>query len=205
MRFYKTIPCMLLLLPLRDNNLKEAKTLSDLFYHPNPQLQQAVVQEVTSNQGKGVAICLEFSMGRTGSQTIHLDLLDLSGNKLDGRACDLLAMVVPSMARLEVLWLSRNPIRSGGAVEVIKSLCGSGVKQLWLYNTGIGGPDSEAFSELLQSTHSFELYIEENNLSSESVASIITGLSHNSLTIILDISGTQFSTTKNTTLACHHY
>ena len=50
---------LLLLLPLRDNNLKEAKTLSDLFYHPNSELQQAVVQEVTSNQGKGVAIWLE--------------------------------------------------------------------------------------------------------------------------------------------------
>ena len=49
----------LLLLPLRDNNLIEAKTLSDLFYHPNPALKQAVVHEVTSNQGKGVAICLE--------------------------------------------------------------------------------------------------------------------------------------------------
>ena len=44
------------ILPLRDNNLKEAKILSDLFYHRNPELQQAVVQEVTSNQGKGVAI-----------------------------------------------------------------------------------------------------------------------------------------------------
>ena len=50
---------LLLLLPLRDNNLKEAKTLSDLFYHPNSELQQAVVQEVTSNQGQGVAIWLE--------------------------------------------------------------------------------------------------------------------------------------------------
>ena len=50
---------LLLLLPLRDNNLKEAKSLSDLFYHPNQELQQAVVQEVTSNQGKGVAIWLE--------------------------------------------------------------------------------------------------------------------------------------------------
>ena len=50
---------LLLLLPLRDNNLKEAKTLSDLFYHPNSELQQAVVQEVTSNQGEGVAIWLE--------------------------------------------------------------------------------------------------------------------------------------------------
>ena len=47
---------LLLLLSLRDNNLKEAKILSDLFYHRNPELQQAVVQEVTSNQGKGVAI-----------------------------------------------------------------------------------------------------------------------------------------------------
>ena len=49
----------LLLLPLCDNNLKEAKTLSDLFYHPNSELRQAVVQEVTSDQGQGVAIWLE--------------------------------------------------------------------------------------------------------------------------------------------------
>ena len=70
--------------------------------------------------------------------------LDLSHNKLGGRACDLLAKVVPSMSRLEELRLSLNPIGSGGAVEVIKSLCGSGVKQLCLHNTGIGGPDCEA-------------------------------------------------------------
>ena len=50
---------LLLLLPLRDNNLKEAKTLSDLFYHPKSELQQAVVQAVTSSQGQGVAIWLE--------------------------------------------------------------------------------------------------------------------------------------------------
>ena len=50
---------LLLLLPLRDNNLKGTKTLSELFYHPNSELQQAVVQEVTSNLGQGVAIWLE--------------------------------------------------------------------------------------------------------------------------------------------------
>ena len=50
---------LFLLLPLRDNSLKAAKTLSDLFYHPNSELQQAVVHEVTSNQGQGVAIWLE--------------------------------------------------------------------------------------------------------------------------------------------------
>ena len=120
--------------------------------------------------------------------------LDLSGNKLDGKACDLLAKVVPSMSRLEVLWLSHNPIGGGGAVEVIKSLCGSGVEQLGLYNTGIGGPDCEALLELLQSTHSLEwLHIEQNNLSSESVASIVTGLSHNNSLRKLDISGSHFS------------
>jgi len=48
--------------------------------------------------------------------------LYLSGNKLDRSGCDLLAKVVPSMCRLEQLSLSSNPIGSGGAVEVIKSL-----------------------------------------------------------------------------------
>ena len=54
--------------------------------------------------------------------------LELSDNKLDGSACDLLAKTVPSMSRLEELWLGGNPLGSGGAVEVIKALCGSEVK-----------------------------------------------------------------------------
>ena len=121
-------------------------------------------------------------------------VLDLSGNKLDGEACDLLAKVVPSMSRLEELMLYHNPIGSGGAVEVIKSLCGCGVKRLWLYYTRIGGPDCEALSELLQSTHSLDLlHIEQNNLSSESVASIITGLSHNNSLRELNIAKSHFS------------
>ena len=77
---------------------------------------------------------------------------------------------------------------------VIQSLCGSGVKQLLLHNTGIGRPDCEALSELLQSTHSLEwLYINQNNLSSESVATIIAGLSHNNSLRSLNISGSHFS------------
>ena len=70
---------LLLLLPLRDNNLKEAKTLSDLFYHPNPELQQAVVQEVTSNQGKGVVVWLEawdeLDDKRREEASVFLDLI----------------------------------------------------------------------------------------------------------------------------------
>ena len=69
------------------------------------------------------------------------------------------------------------------------------MKQLLLYNTGIGGPDCEALSELLQSTHTLELlHIAQNNLSSESIASVVTGLSHNNSLRILDISDSHFST-----------
>ena len=121
-------------------------------------------------------------------------MLHLYRNKLDGSACDLLAKAVPSMTRLEDLWLGRNPIGSGGAVEVIKALCGSGVKHLWLYSTGIGEPDCEALCELLKSSHSLQrLHIDQNNLSSEIVASIITGLSHNSSLTTLVISNSHFS------------
>ena len=124
----------------------------------------------------------------------YMRVLHLYNNKLDGSACDLLAKAVPSMSRLEVLWLGDNPIGSGGAVEVIRALCGSGVKELLLEGTGVGQPDCEALCELLKSTHSLQhLYIHSNNLSSENVASIITGLSHNSSLTTLNISNSHFS------------
>ena len=132
----------------------------------------------------------------------NMRVLDLSGNKLDGSACDLLAKVVPSMTRIEKLSLVSNPIRRGGAVEVIKALCGCEVKELSLYNTGIGEPDCEALCELMKSSHSLQhLHIALNNLSSESVASIITGLSYNSSLTALYISCSHFSITNVNSLA----
>ena len=87
-------------------------------------------------------------------------------------------------------------------MEVIKALCGSGVKQLWLLDTGIGEPDYEAPCELLKSSHSLQhLDILQNNLSSESVASIITGLSHNSSLTYLNISNSHFSMANVNSLA----
>ena len=132
----------------------------------------------------------------------YMRVLWLSHNKVDGSACDLLAKAVPSMTRLEVLSLCRNPIGIGGAVEVIKALCGSRVKYLQLYNTGIGEPDCEALCELLKLSHSLQhLYTDQNNLSSESVASIITGLSHNSSLPYLDTSNSHFSMANAESLA----
>ena len=132
----------------------------------------------------------------------NMRVLRLSGNKLDGSACDLLGKAVPSMTRLEDLWLGWNSIGSGGAVEVIKALCGSGVKQLWLTDTEIGEPDCEALCELLKSSHSLQdLHIHRNNLSSESVASIVTGFSHNSSLTKVDISNSHFSMANVNSLA----
>ena len=126
----------------------------------------------------------------------------LNHNQLDGSACDLLAKAVPSMSRLEVLWLGDNPIGSGGAVAMIKALCGSGVEELLLYNTGIEEPDCEALCELLKSSHSLQhLDIYGNNLTSESVASVITGFSHNSSLTYLDISNSYFSMTNVVSIA----
>ena len=77
---------------------------------------------------------------------------------------------------------------------MIKAFCISGVKQLSLWDMGIGVPDCESLCQLLKSSHSLEdLKIYRNNLSSESVASIITGLSHNSSLTYLDISNSHFS------------
>ena len=67
---------------------------------------------------------------------------------------------------------------------MIKALCSSSVKELWLYRTQIGVSDSE----LLKSSHSLQhLHTDQNNLSRDSVTSIITGLSHNSSLKELDI------------------
>ena len=132
----------------------------------------------------------------------NLKELELFNNKLDGRACDLLAMTVPSMSSLEDLLLGSNPIRSCGMVKVMKALRACKVKRLLLYSTEIGVPDCKALCELLKCTSSLQdLDIQMNNLSSESVASIMTGLSHNSSLMSLNISNSCFDVTNVDNLA----
>ena len=48
---------MLVLLPLRDNRVRSARNVSDLFQHH--ELQQAIAEEVESSEGEGVALWLE--------------------------------------------------------------------------------------------------------------------------------------------------
>ena len=128
--------------------------------------------------------------------------LFLNNNRLCGSACDWLAKAPSLLSRLERLNLGANLITCGAVVVTVKALCDRAVKELSLYKTEIGEPDCEALCELLKSSHSLQhLHIYQNNLSSESVASIITGLSHNISLTDLDISNSQFSMANMNSLA----
>ena len=106
--------------------------------------------------------------------------LDLSHNKLDESACDLLAKVVPSMTRLEKLELGYNQIESGGAVEMIKALCDSGVKQLNMQDNPIGVEGASSMSDMLQHNTSLEeLTLCDDSIGEEGVHQLINSLKHN--------------------------
>ena len=73
---------LLVLLPLRDNRVRSAKSISDLFHHP--QLQGAIEQEVENSQGEGVVLWLEawdeLEQRMREESSIFLDLVH--GRKL---------------------------------------------------------------------------------------------------------------------------
>ena len=68
---------LLILLPLRDNRVKSARNVSDLFQHP--QLQQAMAEQVESSDGEGVALWLEawdeLQEKKRQKSSIFLDLV----------------------------------------------------------------------------------------------------------------------------------
>ena len=68
---------LLVLLPLRDNRVKSARNVSDLFQHP--QLQQAIAEQVESSDGEGVALWLEawdeLQENKRQKSSVFLDLV----------------------------------------------------------------------------------------------------------------------------------
>ena len=47
------------MLQLRDRRIRQAQTLNDLFYHPKPEVRQAVVSQIEEKQGSGVLLIFE--------------------------------------------------------------------------------------------------------------------------------------------------
>ena len=50
---------LVILLKFRDKRVQEARSVSDLFYHPNPKLQSDIVDDITLSCGHGLLIILE--------------------------------------------------------------------------------------------------------------------------------------------------
>ena len=112
----------------------------------------------------------------------HIQHLDLMGNKLDRRACDVLAEGVQRMPCLETLDLGGNSlIGCGGAVQLVSSLHSSKLRELSMSGTGISDPDFECIASYIHSTTSLEsLNIGRNDISVESIDLLCKGLSANS-------------------------
>ena len=70
---------LVVLLRLRDKRVREAKTVFDLFYHPNPELSNAVASEILHHEGKSVLLLYEgydeLPRKLQEEQSIFLDVL----------------------------------------------------------------------------------------------------------------------------------
>ena len=126
----------------------------------------------------------------------HIQHLSLCYNKLDRRACDVLAEGVQRMPCLERLDLGRNPlIGCGGAVQLVSSLHSSKLRELSMSGTGISDPDFECIASYIHSTTSLEsLDIGWNDISVESIDLLCKGLSANSSMRRLDMVGCHLTT-----------
>ena len=50
---------LVVMLKFRDKRVQEAKNISDLFYHPHPQLQSEIVNDIILTRGQGLLLILE--------------------------------------------------------------------------------------------------------------------------------------------------
>ena len=126
----------------------------------------------------------------------HIQHLHLGTNKLDRRACDVLAEGVQRMPCLETLYLGRNSlIGCGGAVQLVSSLHSCKLIKLDMSHTGISDPDFESIASYIRTTTSLEsLDIGENDISVQSIELLCKGLSANSSMRRLDMRGCHLTT-----------
>ena len=123
----------------------------------------------------------------------HIQHLDLHGNKLDRRACDVLAEGVQRMPCLETLNLYGNSrIGCGGAVQLVSSLHSSKLRRLDMSGTGISDPDFECLAIYIHSTSSLQRLSIVGNV--ESIDSLCKALSANSSMRGLDMIGCHLTT-----------
>ena len=67
------------MLQLRERRIRQAQTLNDLFYHPKPEVRQAVVSQIEEKEGSGVLLIFEgydeLSPDQLSEDSIFVQLL----------------------------------------------------------------------------------------------------------------------------------
>ena len=106
---------LVMLLRLRENSVQQAKAVADLFYHVDSDLQQSVVKEVVTTEGKGVLFILDgFDELPSGLRRNGL-LIDL----ITGRALPKSTVIVTSRpsATADLLGKCRSQVQK--RVEIL--------------------------------------------------------------------------------------
>ena len=137
-------------------------------------------------------------IGMADCQALHkflsssrLKCLDISNNGLTPEAIELIMSgLTEHNTTLEELYLEYNDFGNGGAVSLLKSPLAHHLKSLWLSHTGIGEEDFQALHELLSSTsHLQGLDISDNELNSDAVKLLLSGLQKNTTLLKLHMLG----------------
>lgn len=131
-----------------------------------------------------------------------MSVLWLTDNDLDSEACTVLSECIPNLTELETLELSGNPqLATGGIQQLVSSLLlHDVVKKLYLKNTGLG--DCRPLAELMTSSRTLEvLKCGHNNLSSQNVELLLTGLQASTTLREFNMSQSQFSPQNTASLA----
>ena len=116
--------------------------------------------------------------------------LNFNDSKLDSNALNVFAEVVPNLTELRALSLGYNPIGKGGAVECLYHLK-SPLEKLNLSGTGVGEEDCAPIALLARTL--LDLNISDNNLSSNSIATIMEDLLQRNIIQTLDMCGSHLS------------
>ena len=126
----------------------------------------------------------------------NIQHMNLWKNKLDRRACELIAEGVQRMPCLETLDVSVNPLGCGGAVPLVSSLHSTRLTKLDLHRTAISDPDFKCIANYIHSTTSLEkLDIGgRNDLSVKSIDSLCSALIGNSSVRTLYLSDSNLTT-----------
>ena len=129
---------LVVIIRLRDERVQKATTLSDLFYHTDQELQQAVTQEVNRNDGKGILLIMDgadelpFSV-RTNPMSLFAQILaglflpntSILVTSRPSAVTQLVGIKEPDK-HIEILGFAKEQIH-----EYAESIFGSGTKTLY--------------------------------------------------------------------------